>query len=92
MSFTVGASLPQNVQEVTYDAASISNGVTTAFAITVPQAKTDQVYICDCPALETGLVILGASCKTAGAVTVWILNYTGAPIDADSHTYRFVAI
>jgi hypothetical protein len=87
----VGASLPQIAQDLTVNLSSIAGNSVSQETTAVVGVTPYQTFSLAAPALEAGLVLLGAGCTTAGTLIISVWNTTSAAINPASQSFKLVA-
>ncbi len=72
------------------DFGSINDGATGTQTFTVTGAATGDIVVVNCPALTTGLGLVGAIVTSANTVTVSALNASGGAIDNAEVTVTYL--
>jgi hypothetical protein len=79
--------------DVTYDAASVTNGASADLAVPVPGVLAGVDEICNVKInlnATNGILVQSAHVSADDTVTVRLSNVSGAPIDLASATWRFL--
>lgn len=88
MATTVGSSVPQFVGDITLDPSSIPAFSYQTETFAVSGVTPDMIYSVRAASLESGLVLLGSNCTTAGTLILTFWNPTSAAINPASQVFK----
>ena len=91
MAFTVGGYAPQLVTEVAAPVTALLTTVIADRSLTVGGSVPSMAFHVTWPAIDTGLLMLGAWCETAGTVKLRLYNPTGSTITPAAATLKILA-
>lgn len=78
--------------EVTINPTSVNANTTSEQTVTVTGLTTSDIVFINKPSHTTGLGIVNVRVSAANTLAVTFGNFTAAPIDAASETYKLVAV
>ena len=89
MAFTVGGFAPQLVTTVAAPVTGLATTVVADRSLTVTGALPEMSFLVTWPALDAGLIMVGAAwCETAGTLKLRLYNPTGSTITPVAATLK----
>lgn len=90
MALVTGANVPQFVQEVSLNAASVAANSVATEAFTITGIRTNTMYRVDCLSLDAGLFVIGSYPTANNELTLVFFNPSNAAINPGALTYRIL--
>jgi len=87
---TASASAPQIIATVAAPVTAITAGTLATRSLTIGGSTPDMIFYVNWPLLDTGLVIAGVWCDTAGTVKLRLYNPTGGDITPGAQTLKVI--
>ena len=87
---TAGGSVPQIVATVAAPTTALLTTVIADRSLTIPGATPDMTFYVNWPQQDTGLIIGGVWCETAGTVKLRLYNPTGSTITPAAQTIKVI--
>ena len=87
---TAGGSVPQVVATVAAPVTALTTGTIADRSLTIGGATPDMTFYVNWPQQDTGLIIGGIWCETAGTVKLRLYNPTGGTITPAAQTLKVI--